>query len=196
MPESESGYIEGRVLHRCNMQPACGYYIYRFSGSEGTSHSISYTSNRVTTDENGFYCIATMPGNYRLVAHPKPGVLGFSYFHVKVEVSANKTTIADDILVDFCPDMKLVAPEDGTIITTARPTFVWESYPGAVSYEVLVYGDNTTFYRFGRTEETTLTADGDLPPDNYEWYITAYGDEWKFDTLGDSQKWHFTVFQS
>jgi hypothetical protein len=92
--------------------------------------------------------------------------------------------------------MELVAPEDGAILTTAGPTFVWESYPGAVAYEVLVYGDNTTFYRFGRTEKTTLTGEEELPLDNYEWYVTAYGDECKFDTLGDSQKWHFTVSES
>jgi len=156
----------------------------------------TYTSDRVATDENGFYHIAATPGGYRLVAHSEPDVSGLSYFHARVEVKAGEITIADDILVDFCPDMKLLAPEDGAILTTARPAFAWESYSGAVVYEVLVYGDGGTFYRFGETEKNTIIADEELPPDTYEWYITAYADEWKLDRLGDSQKWHFTVSES
>lgn len=187
--EPETGYIEGRVLYRCNRQPVCDYYMYLFPGSEGTS----YTSNTVVTDENGFYHITATPGSYRLIAHPEADVKGFSYFHASVKVDARETTIVDDILVYFCPEMKLTTPTDGAVLTTARPTFAWESYPGAVVYEVLVYGDGGTFYRFGETKKTTLTAEEELPPDNYEWYITAYEDEWKLDTLGDSHKWHFTV---
>jgi hypothetical protein len=81
------------------------------------------------------------------------------------------------------------------MLTTTHPTFAWEPYPGAVCYEVLVYGDNATFYRFGETEGAIITADEELPPDTYEWYITAYGDEWKSDRLGESHKWRLTVSQ-
>jgi len=191
-PEPEVGYIEGRVLYRCNRQPACGYYMYLFPGSEGTS----YTTNTVVTDENGSYHITARPGSYRLIANPETDVLGFSYFHARVEVNARETTIVNDILVYFCPEMKLMTPADGAILTTARPTFAWESYPGAVVYEVLVYGDGGTFYRFGESKKTTLTAEEELPPDNYEWYVTAYEDECKLDVLGDSYKWHFIVSES
>jgi len=193
-PTPTSGHLEGRVLYRCNKQPANKYYVYLFPGSKGSAIAMNIRQ----VDENGAYRFTNLEaGFYRMTAHREPDIKGLTYIHAKVEVIAKVTTIAEDILLPFCPDLKLTSPADGANVTTNRPTFTWESYAVAVAYQVHVQAESGTLYHFPPyppgTNENDATALEDLLPGNYEWYISAYDDISKLTPLGESCKWHFSV---
>lgn len=192
-PRPGRGHLVGRVLYECNKQPAQGYFVYIFPDVEGNANAIG----KVKVDRNGRYVRHNLPaGNYRLTASDDPDARGFTYSQTGATVADGETTIADDTLVRFCPDLKLVAPSDGAVVTTNRPTFSWEPFPGDVEYEVLVYAEEGTLYHFPSstdlTTETDLTAPEDLPSGDYEWSILVYkrGEPFSF---GESVRWSFTI---
>jgi hypothetical protein len=203
-PENEgtapgSGHLEGRVLYRCNGRPATGYYVYLFPGSTGSAIAISTCQ----VDKNGVYRFTNQKtGSYRLTANINADVKGLSYIHAESEVIADTTTTVPDILLPFCPDIKLTSPVDGAIVATSRPAFSWKQYAGAVAYRVNVQSESGTVYRFPEyppgTDKTMATIPEDLPPGNYEWYIWVYDDPSALvlDMLGESSRWSFTITTS
>jgi len=193
-PAPNTGNLEGSVLYRCNKQPASGYYVYLFPGSEGSASAIGVHQ----VDENGLYRFTNLKaGSYRLTADEEADVKGLTCTHAKAKARVAATTAVKDILIWFCPDLKPTSPINGALVTTSRPTFKWEPYIGAVAYEVNVQAESGDRYHFPEyppgTNETTATIPEDLPPGYYEWYIWAYDDISKLTPIGESHRWRFII---
>jgi hypothetical protein len=167
--------------------------VYIFPDVEGDANAIG----KEKVDRNGRYVRYNLPADdYRLTASDDPDARGFTHSQTGATVADGETTIANDTLVRFCPDLKPVAPSDGAVVTTSHPTFSWEPFPGDVEYEVLVYAEEGTLHHLpsstDHTAKTDLTALEELPPGDYEWAVLVYerGEAFSF---GESVRWHFTI---
>lgn len=197
----DQGDIVGRVLHRCNKEPAQGFYVYVFPGREGNA----FLTRKVQADSDGFYRVGELdPGTYRLTASQNPDSRGFSYRHAVVDVEHGPTT-APDILVRLCPDIQLTSPSVGEVLRTPGPTFEWAAYADDAEYEVMVYRVDAgrfdpgvrSFYRFPpapfpKTTDTVISVPEDLPPGEYEWTVAVY-EPGRFLSVGDSPRRPFTI---
>jgi hypothetical protein len=191
-PELRLVNLEGRVLYGCNQKPASGYYVYIFPGSKGLSYCVGVSR----VDEKGIYHATLEEGIYQLVANEDQDALGFSYSHAKVEIKEGRMTVADDILLNYCPDLRLISPFDGASLATSRPTFMWQGHREATGYRVSVQSEAGPRYPFPRTPEvtteTTIVALEDLPAGSYEWCILVFHND-SFSSPWESSRWRFTV---
>ena len=174
-PPPGKGNLAGQVLYRCNQQPAENYCVHVFPGAEGDATA----TDQLRVDNFGQFELYGMdPGEYRLTAAQSCGAIRFSFAQERVTISQGETTVADDILVDLCPDVVLLEPAPAEVATTSRPTFSWQPYPGDVAYQVEVDTEDNGRHSLPgpleATTETSLTALEDLPTGTHEWRVVVY----------------------
>jgi len=66
-----------------------------------------------------------------------------------------------------------VAPADGAIVRTRRPTFTWATVPGAVSFTLLVRSGVTTVLTQANLTGLSFTPVADLPQGALDWIVVA-----------------------
>lgn len=84
----------------------------------------------------------------------------------------------------------LLAPGDRERISsqdTSRPPFIWTQVNGATEYEVIL--NNNAVYK---GTDNRYVPQTDLPPNQYTWYVKAYGEDW----MVESRSAIFTIFEA
>lgn len=66
-----------------------------------------------------------------------------------------------------------VAPADGAVVRTRRPTFTWATVPGAVSFTLLVRSGVTTVLTQAALTGLSFTPVADLPQGSLDWIVVA-----------------------
>jgi len=136
--QKNTGYVYGYLW--VDSKPASEYMI-----------SLVYDNDKktdfVSVDKTGKYIIEMERGNHRIIAWGNRPLSGnkllfsskicYSDIPIEIEVKENEEIKLPDIR---CLDPIVhLEPKNDTIIEEINPRFTWEPYPGAKTYEIIIY---------------------------------------------------------
>jgi uncharacterized protein (TIGR02145 family) len=144
----------------------------------------------VYSDEDGSYCFENVnSGEYGLrVYGPTEEYVGWSEYSIQVSDS--------DVIRDLSikKDITLISPENKALITSKRPTLIWETNADATRYVVQVNISSTWELVIHDTEVPTNSytfSEDLLSSKTYTWQIDAYNEIRSVG--GTMQSYQFTV---
>ena len=130
------------------------------------------------TDRNGYYVFYNVPPDKYIIAMNSFSTIWYIFYfdaggNREQNVSADEDLILDPWSI-YKLDLRVTHPENGKVISEARPTFKWNTYPDAAYYQIFIFDEKNRAVADERVSGNEYTPELPLVTCGYTWYVEAY----------------------